>query len=241
MYFRQIIHEENSCLSYLVGCPGQKVCAAIDPQGDPNTYQSQLAKVGLKLTVVIETHVQADHISIAQELAERSQAKLYFGPGAQVTFQHQQLEAGQLLQVGNRHIKVIHTPGHTKEHICLFVDDWFVLTGDTLFVGDVGRVDLTLDDGETDELNIKANQLYTSLKKLLQLPDWTEIYPGHYSGSVCGKGMDGKTISTIGRERKYNKALRLSEEEFAKYVTENLPPPPESFHMIKHQNLGLRR
>jgi glyoxylase-like metal-dependent hydrolase (beta-lactamase superfamily II) len=143
-----------------------------------------------------------------------------------------------VLEVGNRRLRALHAPGHTTEHICLLVDEWFVLTGDTLFVGDVGRVDLALDTLPADALRARARQLHQSLQRLLALPDWTEVYPGHYAGSVCGRGMDGKPISTIGRERRANRALGLSDEAFVAFLTENVPPVPADFQVIKRRNVG---
>jgi glyoxylase-like metal-dependent hydrolase (beta-lactamase superfamily II) len=148
------------------------------------------------------------------------------------------LSDGQVVPVGNRRIEVLHTPGHTPEHVCLLVDDWFVLTGDTLFVGDVGRVDLALEAPASRELVACAAQLRRSLERLLALPDWTEVYPGHYAGSVCGRGMDGKPISTIGRERMHNPAFRMSASAFITFQTATIPPLPEDFAAIKRRNLG---
>ena len=238
MYFRQILHADKACASYLVGCPSVGVCAVVDPQGDPRVYLRQAESNGMSISAVIETHMHADHVSVARELAAISGAPLYLGPGASVRYEHLPLVDGQVVQVGNRRIRVLHTPGHTPEHVCLLVDDWFVLTGDTLFVGDVGRVDLALDDVPPGVVAARAGQLYQSLQRLLALPDWTEIYPGHYAGSVCGRGMDGKPISTIGWERRRNPALQLSAEAFATFQTENLPPLPTDFHTIKQYNLG---
>lgn len=187
---------------------------------------------------VIETHLHADHVSGARELAALTGAPLYLGSGAEVNYSYTPLSDGQVLEVGNRRLKVIHTPGHTPEHICLLGDDWYLLTGDTLFVGDVGRVDLALNDLPLDAIRERAEQLHHSLSKLSGLPDYVEVYPGHYAGSVCGRGMDGKTISTIGRERRANRAFQLSAEKFAKFQTEKLPALPADFHSIKRQNLG---
>jgi len=238
MYFRQILHPAKACASYLVGCPTRGVCAVVDPQGDPQAYVSQVQQNGMVVESVIETHTHADHASCARDLAALTNAPLYLGPGADVRFPHLTLADGQILPVGNRRIQVLHTPGHTAEHICLLVDDWFVLTGDTLFVGDVGRVDLALNAPPPEEMRGRAHQLYRSLQRLLALTDWTEVYPGHYAGSVCGRGMDGKPISTIGRERRANPALQLSEEGFVTFQAQNLPPLPADFHAIKSRNLG---
>ncbi len=239
MFFRQILHEEKACLSYLVGCTTYGPCAVIDPQGDPRNYVKLAGGHGLRITHVIETHVHADHLSCASQLAALAGAPLYLGSETTVGFDHTPLDEGQALMVGNRRIQTIHTPGHTPEHICLLVDDWFVLTGDTLFVGDVGRVDLALDGVSADVVQARAGQLHNSLQRLLALSDWIEVYPGHYAGSVCGRGMDGKPVSTIGYERRFNPALQLSAEEFVKFQMEDLPSLPEGFREIKRANLGI--
>lgn len=239
MYFRQLLHEEKACVSYLVGCSTYGVCSVIDPQGDPLVYLEMARRQGLKFTHIIETHVHADHYSCAPQLAAISGSPLRLGPGAETSFEYLPLADGEILKVGNRLINVLHTPGHTPEHVCLLVDDWFVLTGDTLFVGDVGRVDLALEGLQQKTIQARTKQLYHSLQRLLALPDWVEVYPGHYAGSVCGRGMDGKPGSTIGRERRFNPALQLSAAEFARYQAAEMPPLPEDFHAIKRHNLGI--
>ncbi len=238
MYFRQILHDEKACASYLVGCPTLGQCAVIDPQGDPQFYVEQVKNNGMAVSHIVETHLHADHVSCTRGLSAITNAPIYLGSGADVNCNYIPLTDGQVLEVGNRRLKVIHTPGHTPEHVCLLGDDWYLLTGDTLFVGDVGRVDLALNDIPTDTLRERAEQLHHSLSKLLGLPDYVEVYPGHYAGSVCGRGMDGKTISTIGRERRSNQALQLSGQEFVAFQTEKLPALPADFHTIKRQNLG---
>jgi hydroxyacylglutathione hydrolase len=238
MYFRQMLHAEKACASYVIGCPTRGVCAVVDPQGDPRVYVSQGQQNGMVVESVIETHTHADHVSCARDLAALTGAPLYVGPGSDVRFPHLILADEQILRVGNRRIRGLHTPGHTAEHICLLVDEWFVLTGDTLFVGDVGRVDLALETPPAEELRSRALQLHRSLQRLLTLPEWTEVYPGHYAGSVCGRGMDGKPISTIGREQRANPALQLSEEGFVSFQTHDLPPLPADFRAIKRRNLG---
>jgi hydroxyacylglutathione hydrolase len=208
VYFRQLLHDERSCASYIVGCPNRQVAAVIDPQGDPQRYIHELESNAMTITHVIDTHVHADHESSARALAGAVDATHFLGSGAEVGFDFTPLEHGDVLEVGNRQAQVIHVPGHTPEHVALFFDDWFVLTGDTLFVGDVGRVDLAL----------------------------VEVYPGHYAGSTCGRGMDGKTISTIGRERRTNPALQLDPEHFLDYQLANTPPLPQDFLRIKTAN-----
>jgi hydroxyacylglutathione hydrolase len=240
MYFRQILHEEKFCLSYLIGCPTKGFCAVVDPQGDPWLYIDKANHNGMSITHIIETHVHADHISSAQELHAQTRAPIYLGPMSEVNYDHETLTDGQILDVGNRRIRVIHTPGHTPEHICLLGDDWFLLTGDTLFVGDVGRVDLASEALSLEDLYDRARLLFQSLQKLLSLQDWIEVYPAHYAGSVCGRGMDGKTSSTIGRERRANSSLQMAEDDFIRSQVENLPPLPVDFHRIKGLNYGYR-
>lgn len=238
MFFRQILHPEHACISYMVGCPTKGVCAVIDPQGQVERYIGEASQNGMTISHILETHIHADHISASRELNARTQAPIYLGPQHEVEYPTLPLSDGQILEVGNRRIRVLHTPGHTMEHVCLLGDDWYLLTGDTLFIGDVGRVDLATDTLSSEDLRNRAHQLYASLQRLLSLPDWIEVYPAHFAGSVCGRGMDGKTISTLGHERRENKSLRLSEEDFIRFQMENLPPLPADFQTIKNVNLG---
>jgi glyoxylase-like metal-dependent hydrolase (beta-lactamase superfamily II) len=236
MYFRQLLHDEHSCTSYVIGCVSKGAAAVVDPQGTAESYLELTNRAGTPITHVIDTHIHADHYSIAAELARRAGVPLYLGERADVGFPYEPLRNGDLVAIGNRTIRVLHTPGHTPEHVSLLVDDWFVLTGDTLFVGDVGRVDLALAPTASGELELRARELHASLQTLLELPDHIEIYPGHYAGSVCGRGMDGKPSSTIGRERRMNDALALDVDTFVEYQLENLPPLPQDFHAIKEAN-----
>lgn len=238
MLFRQILHEEDSCTSYIVGCPTLGVAAVVDPQGDVDGYVRAAERHGLRIADVIDTHIHADHRSSARDLAKATEGRLHLGAGADVGFGFEPMRDGQEIKVGNRRIQVLHTPGHTPEHVSLLVDDWFVLTGDTLFVGDVGRVDLSLAEAQRSELEERARALYRSLQRLLTLDDHVEVYPGHYAGSTCGRGMDGKPMSTIGRERRFNEALSLREEDFVNFQLENLPPLPDNFEKIKRANIA---
>ncbi|MFP5299416.1 MAG: MBL fold metallo-hydrolase [Actinomycetota bacterium] len=238
MIFRQYLNEARSCTSYLIGCPTLGVAAVVDPQVGPVHYELEARRFGLQITDVIDTHVHADHLSAAREIAETTGATLRMGDAAAVAFPFEPLKDGDVIEVGNRRIEVLHTPGHTPDHVCLLVDRWFVLTGDTLFVGDVGRVDLSLDEVEDDELERRALQLHDSLARLLELPPETEVYPGHYAGSTCGRGMDGKPSSTIGRERRSNRALSLDRDEFVRFQLSDLPPLPTDFRTIKQRNIG---
>lgn len=236
MYFRQVLHEDRSCASYIVGCPSLGLCAVIDPQGPPQRYIDEVEDNAMTISHVIETHVHADHESAARALTSAAKATLYLGSGAEVDFDYTPMNDGDVLEIGNRRAKVIHTPGHTPEHVSLYFDDWFVLTGDTLFVGDAGRVDLSLEDVEETEIRARAKELYESLQNLLSLRNDVEVYPGHYAGSTCGRGMDGKTVSTIGRERRTNAALQLDQERFVEYQLADTPPLPKDFAKIKNAN-----
>jgi glyoxylase-like metal-dependent hydrolase (beta-lactamase superfamily II) len=192
----------------------------------------------MSIGFVIDTHVHADHLSGARALANAAKAPHYLGAAAEVGFDFSPLNDGDVLEIGNRRARIIHTPGHTHDHVCLLVDDWFVLTGDTLFVGDVGRVDLALTEVDDSELRTRARDLHGSLQTLMTLRDDVEIYPGHYAGSTCGRGMDGKPISTIGHERRGNEALSLDVEEFVRFQLANVPSPPQDFETIKRANIA---
>lgn len=239
MYFRQLLHDHTACASYLVGCPTLGVCAVVDPQGDSFVYSSAASSAGMTITDVFETHLHADHLSCAAELAEIAGATLWFGSGAPVAFDHREMRDGAPISVGNRRIIPLRTPGHTPEHTCLLVDDWFVLTGDCLFVGDVGRVDLEERALDPAEIAGRAEALHASLTRLFTLPDHTEIFPGHYAGSVCGRGLDGKCVSTIGRERRYNSAARLDLAGFVRFQLENRPLEPKAMRETKARNSGF--
>ena len=238
MIFRQLLHEQRSCACYLIGCQSKGVAAVVDPQAEAAEYISEAEHHGLQITNVMETHIHADHLSSARQLAERTGATLRLGATAKVGFDFEPLNEDDIIQIGNRRVRVLHTPGHTPEHVSLLIDDWFVLTGDTLFVGDVGRVDLSLEDIDDRAVRGRAEQLHASLQKLLDLPPETEIYPAHYAGSTCGRGMDGKTISTVGRERRANRALGLGLEDFIDFQLSTPPPVPAEFEEIKRANLA---
>ncbi|MDQ3914854.1 MAG: MBL fold metallo-hydrolase [Actinomycetota bacterium] len=238
MFFRQLLHEEASCASYVAGCPSHGVAAVVDAQGDVGRYVALAERHGLRITDVMDTHVHADHRSATRDLAAKTGARLHLGAEAEVGFDYLPLRDGDVIKVGNRKIEAMHTPGHTPEHVSLLVDDWFVLTGDTLFVGDVGRVDLALQDIDAGEMERRARTLHASLQRLLTLEDHVEVYPGHYAGSTCGRGMDGKPMSTIGRERRFNEPLRLDEEGFVSFQLESVPPLPEDFETIKRANVA---
>jgi hydroxyacylglutathione hydrolase len=218
--------------SYLVGSEG--VAAVIDPQRDVDIYLDAAARLGLKIEHIIETHLHADFVSGHHELQERTGARIYLGKDAGATFPHVALRDGDSIQFGNCRFDFLETPGHTVESVCIVMTDVgvgggprAVFTGDTLFVGDVGRPDLS-GNHTPQEL---AAMLYRSLhEKLLKLPDETVIYPAHGAGSLCGRQMGSERSSTIGKERRTNYALQASScEEFIRLLTDGLPPRPEYF------------
>lgn len=235
MFFRQLFHDETACASYLLGCKSRGELAVVDPHAElVDTYVSLAQAQGARIAAVLETHVQADHPSGMAALVERTGATAYMPAGAGVEFDHQPLDDGDVVRVGNTEIEAIATPGHAAAHHAYLVTDharvddpWMVLTGDALLVGDAGRPDLHADgDRDAEQL---ARTLYRSLtERLLSLPDHLLLYPAHYSGSVCGRGLSGNPASTIGFERRHNQALQhASEDEFVAALTGDIPPAPE--------------
>src|SRR6266576_1613707 len=232
MYFEQFYLGCLSHASYLLGSRGEAV--VVDPQRDVDIYVHAAEEHGLKIRHIFETHLHADFVSGHKELAARTGATIYIGSKAGATFPHVALHDGFELQFGRAKITVLETPGHTPESICLLVIDeeksllpWAVLTGDTLFIGDVGRPDLSPSHTPAQ----LAGLLYDSLHhKLMALPDAVAVYTAHGAGSLCGRNMRSERSSTIGTERLTNYALQIpSREEFIQQVTSNLPTRPEYF------------
>lgn len=240
MFFRQLPTRESS-LSYFFGCATLGQAIAVDVvAGDEDWFVEEANKAGVQITHVIDTHVHADHYSGGRKLAQMLGTPycLHESDQGKVHFAFEPLRDGQQLDLGNVQVDVLHTPGHTPDSVCLLVTDrrrgqqpWFVVTGDTLFVGAVGRPDLA---GRERKM---AGQLYDSLHtKLLGLPDDLEIYPGHQAGSVCGAGLSGKPSSTIGFEKRWNPALSLEREAFVRAVTADIPPRPVEMDLIVAAN-----
>jgi len=230
MYIEQFYVPKISHSSYLLG--GEKNCAIVDPSRDVDHYINAAKNMGFKITHILETHLHADFISGHMDLAEKTGAKIYAPSSADCQFEHEALKEGDEFTIDNISIRVLETPGHTPEHIAYVVTDnsrgnepVLLFTGDTMFVGDVGRPDLF--PGRAEELALK---LFNSLKKFKELPDFCEILPAHGAGSLCGRAMGAKRRSTIGYEKRFNEALQIkSEKEFIASLTNEMPPVPDHF------------
>lgn len=235
MFFRQLLNDETACASYLLGCKTHGKLAVVEPHVDlVDDYIALAAAQGSPIVAVFETHVQADHVSGMPALVERTGARAYLPAGAGVEFDHHPLGDAEVVKLGNTEVEAIATPGHAPAHHAYLVTDrtrgdepWLVLSGDALLIGDAGRPDL--HTGAEHSVEEMARALYRSLtERLLALPDQIVLYPSHYSGSACGRGLSANPVSSIGFERRHNPALRLgSEEEFVAAITEQIPPPPE--------------
>ncbi|HET8535756.1 MAG TPA: MBL fold metallo-hydrolase [Solirubrobacteraceae bacterium] len=235
MFFRQLLNESSACASYVLGCKTRGVFAVVDPHEDlVEEYLAIAESQGAAITAVFETHVQADHVSGLPQLVERTGATAYVPEGADVAFDHTALGDRAVVALGNVDVAAIATPGHAPAHHAYAVTDrtrayepWLVLSGDALLVGDAGRPDLHARDDEAVEA--LARTLYRSLtQRLLALPDHVVLYPAHFSGSVCGRGLSGNPVSTVGFEKRHNAALQHgSEDAFVAALLRDIPPPPD--------------
>jgi len=240
MILRAFIVEDSGCASYLFGCPSNHVFGVVDPHPDHvRAYLEAAERAGGQIHQVFDTHVHADHPSAARELAEIAGAELRLPEGAPVGFDFEPLRDGERVELGNTKIDVLSTPGHVWEHACLLVTDearggdpWLVFSGDTLFVNSVGRPDL---HGSEREL---AGALHRSLgERLMALPDWVDLYPGHVGGSACGAGISPNPFSTIGYERRNNElATEPDRERFVERLLAEMEPPPPEFAEIYERN-----
>jgi len=240
MFFSQLPTKEAS-LSYLFGCGGKGKAMAVDVvAGDEDWFVTQAQERGVTITHVVDTHVHADHYSGGKALADRIGAKYCLHKSAAVKFEFEKLEDNQVIELGNVSASILHTPGHTFDSICILVSDnrrteepWFILTGDTLFVGAVGRPDLAGQE------KVMAGMLYDSLhNRILTLPNDVEIYPGHQAGSVCGAGISGKPSSTIGFEKRFNPLLGYGRDDFVAALTKDIPPRPAEMDRMVATNVG---
>ncbi len=242
MILRQFLHVHPTvAASYLFGCGGKQAGAVVDPVEPPAFYLAAADESGLRIRYVIDTHMHADHLSTARELAEASGAEYVLHADAGAAYPFRAVHECDRLELGNVHAQVMHVPGHTPEHLALVVTDrtrgaepWFVLTGHTLMVGDMGRTELasTAEEG--------AHALFESARRLAELPDYLEVLPGAFSGSVCGRGLSGKPSSTIGFERRFNRALRIDDRDaFVALMLQDIPPRPPNADRVRLANLGM--
>jgi glyoxylase-like metal-dependent hydrolase (beta-lactamase superfamily II) len=235
VYFRQLLNDDSACASYLLGCKTHPQLAVVDPHVDlVDEYIALAEGQDAPIVAVLETHVQADHVSGLPELIRRTGATAYLPADAGVQFEHHGLADGERVQLGNSVIEAVATPGHAAAHHSYLISDltrgdepWLVLTGDALLVGDAGRPDLHAHGEHTVEQ--MAGALYGSLTgRLLSLPDHLMLFPAHYSGSVCGRGLSATPVSTIGFERRHNPALRFGcQDEFVAALIRDIPPVPD--------------
>jgi glyoxylase-like metal-dependent hydrolase (beta-lactamase superfamily II) len=241
--FRPFYADATGCASYVFGCGSKALGCVVDPlERDVDAYIEFAAAKGIRIAYVFDTHVHADHRSGGLALAERTGARYAMHRSASVAFPFDPLDDGQVIELGNTIVRVLHTPGHTPESISLVVSDlrrgpepWFVCTGDTLFVGAVGRPDLPGHEREN------AAELHRSVRdKLLALPDALEIYPAHFAGSACGAGISGKPMSTLAFEKRWNPLLALPVGEFIDQVGGSAPPKPAGMDELIKLNRGER-
>jgi glyoxylase-like metal-dependent hydrolase (beta-lactamase superfamily II) len=232
MLLRPFLYGPTSCASYLFGCTSQRRLAVVDPHAElVDEYIAAADAAGSPIVAVFETHVQADHVSGLPALVERTGATAYLPAGAGVEFEHVALADGDVVELGNTIVRVIATPGHAPAHHAYTVADrrrdteepWLVFSGDSLLIGDVGRPDLHVAGGAHGQARI----LHASLRRLLELPDWVVLYPSHYAGSVCGRGLSGNPISSVGFERAHNRMLAIADADtFADALVADVPPRP---------------
>ena len=232
MLLRPFLNEASSCASYLFGCGTHAKLAVVDPHADlVEEYLATAAQLGAPITAVFETHVQADHVSGLPALVERTGATAYLPVGTGVEFEHVALADGDVVELGNTFVTAIATPGHAPAHHAYAVADrrreteepWLVFSGDSLLIGDVGRPDLHV----AGDAHGQARLLHASLRRLLELPDYVVLYPSHYAGSVCGRGLSGNPVSSIGFERAHNPLLAVADADaFAEALVAEMPPAP---------------
>ncbi len=232
MLLRPFLNDASSCASYLFGCGTHAKLAVVDAHADlVDDYLATAGRLGAPIVAVFETHVQADHVSGLPALVESTGATAYLPVGAGVEFEHVPLADGDVVELGNTLVTAIATPGHAPTHHAYTVADrrrqteepWLVFSGDSLLIGDVGRPDLHV----AGDPHGQARLLHASLRRLLELPDHVVLYPSHYAGSVCGRGLSGNPVSSIGFERAHNPLLALEDPDaFADAVVADMPPRP---------------
>jgi hydroxyacylglutathione hydrolase len=239
MFFRQVLHEDLGCASYVIADGGE--AAVIDPKWDVEDYLALADEHGFQISHILETHNHADHVSGKGRLAQATGAEIDVPAAADVQYVHRPLSNGDEVHVGEVQIRAVATPGHRPEHLAYLIADgsrggepWLVVTGDSLFVGDIARPDLAVEPEEG------ARELRRSMVRLLELDDFAEVWPGHIGGSLCGgAGMSEKPGTTIGFERRFNRLLKLDDEDaFVRELTSDLAPQPPNFERIVELNRG---
>jgi hydroxyacylglutathione hydrolase len=240
MILRQFLLAETACASYVFGCTTHNRLGVVDPHVELVDRYLEAAEVtGAPIVAVFETHVQADHVSGLPNLVEATGATAYLPAGARVGFDHHPLEDGERVELGNTIVTALATPGHAPAHHAYLISDlrretdetWFAFTGDSMLVNDAGRPDLHARGGDPRAL---ALQQHASMQRLLALPDYVLVLPSHYGGSVCGRGLSGNPMSSIGFERRHNRALAHADAQaFADELLQDLPDaPPEQARIV---------
>ena len=240
MILRTFLHADPIGISYFAACGTAGLGSVIDPVGDIGPYLRAAEDGAARIRYVIDTHLHADHVSAGRMLAEKVGAEYVLFADTDASFPFRGVRDGDVIETGNTRLKVLHTPGHTPEHISLLVTDlrrgdepWFVMTGHTLMVGDCGRTELAASAEEG------ARALYGSVRRLRALPDYVEVLPGAYAGSVCGRHLSGKPTSTIGFEKRHNKAFRIErEDDFVRFMLNDVPPVPPRAAEVRALNAG---
>jgi hydroxyacylglutathione hydrolase len=235
MILRQFLHTDPAvAASYLVGCGGEAASAVVDPVSDPGMYLEAAKQSGMAIKLVIDTHIHADHHSSGRALAHAAEAQYLLYQESGAAFDHRRVRDGERLELGNVTLEVLHLPGHTPEHIALAVSDRTRAGEHTLMVGDMGRTELATSAEEG------ARALFQSAERLRSLPDHVAVLPGAFSGSVCGRGLSGNPVSTIGFERRHNMAFGiLKRDAFIEYMLRETPPRPPDAARVRAENLGL--
>lgn len=241
MFFQQFKVEGLGCFSYLLGCPAAGTACVVDPERHVERYVQTAQENSLRITHIFDTHLHADHITGSLELAARTGADIYVHPAVEAAYPHKELHEGEHYTFGAAELEVLETPGHTPNSVTFAVTDharskdvFALLTGDLLFVGDIGRPDLA----GADLLEAQVKNLYDSLyRKLARFPDWTEVYPAHGQGSLCGRGMSAKPMTTLGFERKNNPLLNnMPFEKFHEIMTGSFQVRPDNFAVMVNKN-----
>lgn len=254
MYFQHVYDKSLAQASYFIGCQKAGVALVIDPKRDVDTYLEIARQNNMRITHVAETHIHADFLTGSRELAALTGARLYLsdeGDGDwQYEFEHEGLRDGDIFKVGNLEFEVLHTPGHTPESISFLLTDTpasdkpvMLFTGDFVFVGDIGRPDLLEKAaGLKGTQQTGAKQMYRSIQRFRELPDYIQVWPGHGAGSACGKALGAVPSSTVGYEKIRNWALQYGDDEkgFVKFLLEGQPEPPKYFAMMKKLNKAVR-